>query len=52
MKLFVDVSDAAWPASDPVSSCPLLNEPLWIALAERVVLSPPALFAAAGVGSA
>jgi hypothetical protein len=52
MKLFCDVVDAAWPASDPVSCCPSLKEPLWMALAESVVLSAPALFAFAGEGVA
>jgi hypothetical protein len=55
MKLFCDVKDFACPASEPISSLPSLNEPLWIALADKVVpvapLPPAAALAAAGSGS-
>jgi len=46
MKLFCDVADAAWPASEPAAALPSTKEPLWIALASKVVPVaplPPAL---------
>jgi hypothetical protein len=54
MKLFCEVKDKACPTSlAPTSSRPLLNEPLWMALADSVVPVEPeaALSAWAGDGA-
>ena len=53
MKLFVDVNDLACPTSAaPISWLPSTNDPLWMALAERVVPVDPVAAVLAGSGFA